>query len=95
MGGHITKVKRTGSGNYEATVYEVHAKRLYPVLVVHGSEALVARAQEMLPLFLPDHANLTEAGTLDSGTFCTAVADDRDDDVELGQRGSTADRRRP
>lgn len=83
MGTHITKCRRTASGNYEATVYEVQAKRLYPVLVVHGSEALVARAKELLPLAAND-ADLTDACGSDSGTFCTAVADDGDGDTELG-----------
>lgn len=75
MGGHITKVKRTRSGNYEAVVYEVGAKRLRPVLVVHGSEALVARALEVLPLAV-DNGLVTEARGLESGTFPAAVADD-------------------
>lgn len=77
MGTHIAKVRRTASGKYEATVYEVNAKTLKPVLVVHGSKALVSRAAELAPL-AGNLADLAAACAADSGTFEASVADDRD-----------------
>lgn len=71
----IAQVRRTGSGKYEATVYEVGPKALKPVLIVHGSKALVSRATE-LAAFSGNLADVADAAVLESGTFVAAVADD-------------------
>ena len=77
MGTHVAKVRRTESGNYEAPVYEVGPKAHKPVLVVHGSKGLVSRAIDLAPL-AGDFVDGTDAGTLESGTFHTVIADDGD-----------------
>lgn len=77
MGTRIAKVRKTASGNYEATVYEVGPKTLKPVLIVHGSKALVSRATE-LASFAGNLADVTDAAALESGTFVAAVTDDGD-----------------
>lgn len=94
MGTHITKVRRTGSGKYEATVYEVGPKTLRPVLVVHGSKALVSRASMFLPAAPANVGKLAEVPALESGTFKAAVADNGDAPLHLWERGRTPNRRR-
>lgn len=94
MGTRISKVRRTGSGKYEATVYEVGAKTLRPVLVVHGSKALVSRAASLLPAAATDVVDVAKAPALESGTFKTAITDERDTALNLGQRRNPARRRR-
>lgn len=85
MRGYVTKLRRTASGNFEAVVYEKRAHRLSPVLVVHGSERLVSRAVELLPILARDGANACGAAEARSGTWIAAIADDgRDDEINGG-----------
>lgn len=90
MGTHVAKLRRTESGKYEATVYEVGPKVLTPVLVVHGSKALVSRAVELAPL-AGDFADGTGPDAFESGTFNTVVTDDGDIARDLRNGTSSAD----
>jgi hypothetical protein len=90
MGTHVAKLRRTESGNHEAVVYEVTPKKLTPVLVVHGSEALVSRAVELATL-AGDFADGTGPGLPESGAFPAAVADHRDASGDLRKGSGTSD----